>query len=428
MCSPLDPLSCVDLIAGKVGDAATTATTASLTAMLSALTEQLHLAVKLLALSLADWLVVPTTGVCPDTAAGWMAACTNSGSPAAQVRAWLLPITALVAVVGIVWQAITMTITRKGEPLLTVLKGLFAVGLWGAAGIVGTQLVLRAADAYSFWILRQAVFGDATNPAQSVGDAITAMDSATSYNALVLLILIQVPFLLAALLQILLLIFRVAAVIILAGQLQLAAAGGFTRLTSGWQAKVTGWMLALIAYKPVAATIYALGIRLMGDAGNVVMGLAVMIMAVVALPALMRLFNWGVGSVGHGGSTIGGPGSTVSTALHGAAAMSGLGGYRATDHAQWMDTGSSTAIRTPSTSVALIPRGASVASATGWPPSTAATGTTGTTGAGASAAAGSGSAGAGTSVAAGAATGGATVAVAATRRAAGATGDALEGR
>jgi hypothetical protein len=422
------------VIVGKVGDAATTATTASLTAMLSALSDQLHLAIKLLALSLAEWLVVPTTGVCPDTAVNWMAACANSGSPAAQVRAWLLPITALVAVVGIVWQAITMSITRKGEPLLTVLKGLFAIALWGAVGIVGTQLVLRAADAYSFWILRQAVFGDAANPAQSVGDAITAMDTAASYSALILLIFVQIPFLLAALLQILLMIFRVAAVIILAGQLQLAAAGGFTRLTSGWQAKVTGWILALIAYKPVAATIYAVALRLMGDAGSLVMGLAVMIMAVVALPALMRLFNWGVGSVGHGaGSTLGGPGTTLATALHGAAAMSGLGGYHATEHAQWMDTGASSNLQAPATTVATSPRGASAASATSWSPSTAATGNRGTTGADTSAAAGfGGAAGAGTSVVAGAATGGATVVVAAaakaTRRAADAAGDTMEGR
>jgi hypothetical protein len=423
------------VIADKVGAAATTVTTASLTAILSALTEQLHLAIKLLALSLAEWLVIPTTGVCPDTAADWMAACTSSGVAAAQVRAWLLPITALVAVVGIVWQAITMAITRKGEPLLTVLKGLFAVALWGAVGIVGTQLALRAGDAYSFWILRQAVFGDSTDPAQSVGDAITAMDAAASYSALILLILMQIPFLLAALVQILLMIFRVAAVIILAGQLQLAAAGGFTRLTSGWQAKVTGWMVALIAYKPVAATIYAVALRLMGDAGrNLVMGLAMMIMAVIALPALMRLFNWGVGSSGHaGGSTIGVLGTTVAAGLRGASSVGGLGGYNATEHAGWMDTSTSTAFRTPPTTVAPTPSGTSVARATGWSTPTAATASSGATAAGASAAAGSGGvAGAGTSVAAGAATGGVAVAIQAAaraiRQAADAAGDAIEGR
>ena len=57
-----------------------------------------------------------------------------------------------------------LTVTRKGEPLLQALRGLGTVALWGAVGIVGTQLALRASDAYTFWILKQAIFGDSANP------------------------------------------------------------------------------------------------------------------------------------------------------------------------------------------------------------------------------------------------------------------------
>ena len=83
------------------------------------------------------------------------------------------------------------------------------------------------------------------------------------------------PSLFVTVVQIILMMFRKGAVVILAGQLQLAAAGAFTRLTCGWLAKVIGWMLALIAYKPIAASFYAVAFMLLGDGMcNLVMGLA----------------------------------------------------------------------------------------------------------------------------------------------------------
>src|SRR5215218_6858283 len=148
MCSPLDLLSCPDAVAqgiqDKAADVVTDLVTNNLTTLLSGLTDQLHAGIKFLAIMLAGWILMPSTNVCPDGTADWMAACASGASPAAQVRGWMLPITALVAVLGILWQAITMVITRKGEPLLTIGKGLFSVALWGVVGIAGTQLALRA--------------------------------------------------------------------------------------------------------------------------------------------------------------------------------------------------------------------------------------------------------------------------------------------
>jgi hypothetical protein len=344
MCSPFDPLSCPAALAqgiqDKAADAITNLVTNNLTTLLSGLTDQLHTGIKFLAIMLAGWILVPSTQACPDNAAGWMAACASGTSPAAQVRGWMLPITALVAVLGILWQAITMVITRKGEPLLTVLKGLFSVALWGVVGIAGTQLALRAGDSYSYWILQQAIFGDSLNPTNDLGEALASMSAGESYTAVLVLLLLQVPFFLVTLMQILLMIFREGAVVVLAGQLQLAAAGAFSKLTSGWLAKVTGWMLALLAYKPVAASIYAVAFALMGDGiRNLVMGLAVMIMALIAMPALMKMFNWSVGAIGNGNTnSLGMLGTSLAAGMHGASAMRGLGGHGATEHARWLDT------------------------------------------------------------------------------------------
>jgi hypothetical protein len=342
MCSPFDPLSCANVIAkGITGPASVVSGLAhdGLSVMLAELTGELHSAIAALSTTLAAWILVPSTPVCPSTGPDWVAACAAGASPAAQVRGWLLPITALIAVLGILWQGVVMVTTRRGEPLLIVLKGLFATALWGAIGIAGTQLAVRAGDAYAFWVLQKAIFGDSSDPTRSVGEAIASMSVGASITAALVLVLLQSLMLFATLAQIILMIFRDGAVIVLAGQLQLAAAGGFTRLTGGWLAKVTGWMLALIAYKPVAATIYAVAFALMGaGVRNLITGLAIMILAIFAMPAVMRLFNWGVGAIGNGShDTLGLLGTTVAAGLHGTSVVRGLGGYSAGEHARWLD-------------------------------------------------------------------------------------------
>src|SRR6476620_7472251 len=139
--------------------------------------------------------------------------------------------------------------------------------------------------------------------------------------------------------QIILMIFQEGSVVILAGLLQLAAAGTFTRLTSGWLPRITGWMLALVCYKPIAASVYATAFALMGADGmrNSLMGLAVMILALFAMPALMKFFNWTTGTLTQASSTLGMLGSAAAASVHAASSLRGMGGYRPSDHATYMD-------------------------------------------------------------------------------------------
>jgi hypothetical protein len=98
--------------------------------------------------------------------------------------------------------------------------------------------------------------------------------------------------------------FREGALVVLAGVIVLAAAGSMSRGTRPWLPKVLGWMLALICYKPAAALVYASAITLVGegdDPRTVVVGLTMMLLALVALPALMKLFTWATGSASAGG-------------------------------------------------------------------------------------------------------------------------------
>ena len=429
MCSPLDPIGCLSNVAsgGVTGMASTAMDTA-----LSGLNEALHTGIKTMMTTLAGWLLVPSTQLCPgagQAGTGWMATCDSS--PAAQLRAWTLPITILVATLGLLWQAVMLTISRKGEPLLQALRGLGTVALWSAVGIVGTQLALRASDDYTFWILKQAVFGDSADPTDTLGTALAGLAPTESYNTLILLIVFSIPILFITVAQIILMIFREGSVVILAGLLQLGAAGSFTRLTSGWMSKLTGWMLALIAYKPIAATVYATAFALMGADGlrNSIMGLAVLLLAIIAMPATMKLFNWTTGSLTQSPSTLGMLGTAGAAGMHAASSMRGVGGYHVGDHAEYMaqhGPGSGA----PSGGEAA---GSSMASMLAAPTGSAGAAAAGSGAAGASASSATAAAG---SAAAGAATGGVTLAAQAAadtaRQAAdsavNAAGDAMQGQ
>ena len=425
MCSPFDPLSCADAIGKGIqagwdlftGSGIKDAVASSaFEALFGWIADGLRAGVKSLAILLAGWILVPSINVdIPD-------------SPAAQLRAWMLPLTVLIATAGIVWQGITMAITRKGEPMLQAVRGAWNTALWGAVGIAATQAALRAGDSYATWILQRSIIGESANPVDTLGTKIADMAVPEAGIALIVLVLLLPIILLVTLAQILLMIFREGSVVILAGMLQLAAAGSFTRATSGWLHKVLPWMLALVAYKPVAATVYATGFALMGSTGtrNFVMGLAVMLLAIVAMPALMKFFNWTVGSLGTGGGGLGMLGAAVAAGVHAGASLRGVGGYTATDHARYLDShgpagGDGQGGTPPATSPPAPPGpgtagspagpgGAPTGAGTTAPAGPGAAGTTGTaagttaaggTGVAAGTAAGAGTATAGTAAAAG---------------------------
>ncbi len=59
-------------------------------------------------------------------------------------------------------------------------------------------------------------------------------------------------------------------------------------------------MLALISSGPAAAAIYAAAFTMMGngrDPRTVLMGFAMVLLSIVALPALLRLFTWITGTL-----------------------------------------------------------------------------------------------------------------------------------
>lgn len=192
---------------------------------------------------------------------------------------WLVPIVMFGAVlVG----AYRLAISRRAEPgkeLAAALVRTVAVSV--AAGTVLMSL-LAAGDGFTDWILDQ-----------SEVDFAPSMVFAASSGGFpsMLVILLGLIVILTQIVQYGLMMVRNAMIVLLAGVLPVAAAASNTATGKQWWTKSFAWLLAFTLYKPVAAIIYAVSFRMTSrdqDPTTVVSGVFLMVLAVFALPALLR--------------------------------------------------------------------------------------------------------------------------------------------
>lgn len=272
----------------------------------------------------ADWWVqFPSPNLASEPAVG-------------ALQRWLLPTTVAVAVGAMLVAGGKMALTRKANPLVDAGSGLVIVAVVSAVGVLLPSMLLKAGDAWSSWVLMASTGG---HFASRLTEAVTLAGTGPG----VVIVLGAVGIFVGAI-QAVLMLFRQAALLVLAGVLPLAAAGTLATGTRAWFRRVTGWMLALIFYKPAAAAVYATAFTLIGSRPSPrteLMGFAMVILSLVALPALMKLFSWTVGTVES--SPAGG--GFLSTVLSGAVAIGavrgsagGLGGFTAADQARVMST------------------------------------------------------------------------------------------
>ena len=252
-----------------------------------------------------------------------------------RIQQWLLPVAAAVAVGGVIAAGLRMAITRRGNPLLDLGGGLLTIAAATTIGAAAAALLLRAGDAWSAWVLRASTGGQFTQR------LVQLLDLGGGAAPAVVLIFGIIAIILA-LAQAVLMLFRQASLIILAGALPLAAAGSIAPTTRPWLRKVTSWMLALICYKPAAAAVYATAFTLAGSghsATTALTGFAMLALSVFTLPALMKFFTWTTGTISSGG----GGGQFLSAAAMGAVALgairpSGGGASAAQDQASFLSS------------------------------------------------------------------------------------------
>lgn len=225
----------------------------------------------------------------------------------------------LIMMAGVLGTAIVMALSRRGQPLAELLMGAVKYVAISSLSLTVLSLALSAGDD----IAKQLV----QNGSNQFGDSLAKLlGTATLTNPATVLLLGILTFLLA-LIQWVFGFIRQAGILVLASLIAIAAAGQLSTWGRQWFPRIASALVALVLYKPIAAMIYSVGFKFMGhgkDLSTAVIGVMVIALAVIALPAMMKFFSFVGGSVGGGGG--GGGLALAGGAVGGAAALSQFGG------------------------------------------------------------------------------------------------------
>ncbi len=237
----------------------------------------------------------------------------TASGPVAQLQSMTYWLSGFVAVLSLLIAAGRMALSRSGEPAGRAAKGLLTLIVASGTGVAAINALGYFGDQYSQWILNRSAGGDLGARLAKLA-AITAVPGMGSG----LVLIVALVAILASLAQMGLMLVRIGVVTMLAGTLPLSAAGTSTATGQAWFARVVAWLLAFILYKPAAATVYASAFLLIGkgqDAASVLSGLFLMILAIVALPALLRLLTPAVAAATSSGAAGGAAAAAGVTAL-----------------------------------------------------------------------------------------------------------------
>ena len=223
------------------------------------------------------------------------------------------------AVASLFVAGIHLALSRRGETAMSVLQGLLALAVVSGASVGVGQLLVDASDAFSTWVIGLAIDGDAGK----FGSKTLSVTSVTGSLGLTVLIVGGLGALVANLVQIGLMFIRSAMLILLVGIMPLAAGAYSTKWGRGWLWKIVAWFFAFLMFKPAASIIYAVAIKLVQgdswvlasgeDLTSFVMGVVMLILAVLSLPALVTFMVPATEALSAGGGGAAGAGAVLAT-------------------------------------------------------------------------------------------------------------------
>ncbi|MFF0256937.1 hypothetical protein ACFYPW_31130 [Micromonospora zamorensis] len=267
-------------------------------------------AAEMLKTLVAGWLSIPTPVV------------SQTEGAVQHLRAYTNWAVAAIAVGTVLFAALKIAWERNGREAGALTKNLVTLVVLAGAGVPAVQILIEIGDAYSNWVLSASANGDLGKRLLLIAPAGATFGGMPAIAAIGVSIMVF----LSSMVQLLLLLARNAGLVLLAGLLPAAAAVG-----GSMRNRYLTWLLALLLYKPAAATIYAT-VFWLGQGQtltDVLTGMVMFCMAIVALPALMRLIapavsvlSAGGGSSGVGVAAASGAGQLASGALR----LSGAGG------------------------------------------------------------------------------------------------------
>lgn len=219
---------------------------------------------------------------------------------------------------GLMFAGIRVMLDRNGKPLKEVVENLGKVLFVTFAGTSLVQVFVIGADAFNKWILDAA------------GLSANVEATAAAVGAPGVAILLGLFAIITVLIQWVLMFVRGALLPLLVAWWPVAAAASMLKGGDSTFKGVTRWILAFLIYSPVAACIYALAWRMKNGQegiGGVINGWVLIALAVLALPALLRLLTPAVEAVGRmaaGTMALGvAAGTIVAAGAVGAAVYSG---------------------------------------------------------------------------------------------------------
>lgn len=225
-------------------------------------------------------------------------------------------LTMALAAVSLIIAGVTMAWSHRAEPAQDVLKSLLILATVTVAGVTFISILTKGTDALATQIVDAAIGKDfqkdllrllALNPTNG-------SDPTWLGGNIMLVIVGGLIAILVNLFQLALMALRTGMLFLLAGLLPLAAS--FTNTAKGKQffEKTVGWTLAFAFYKPAAAAIYALAIKLTttglweggkDDTGilQFCAGLMMVIASIAALPVLIGFLSPMMSAMGSSGSS-----------------------------------------------------------------------------------------------------------------------------
>ena len=298
-----------DSVAGAVGGAVSTAAAGVFDTAASTIADGFA---KAIALVVTFWTSVTVPGL--DTGAG----------PVAELRASTAWLSGFIAVLSLLVCAARMALTRSSRPAAEAFKGLLMLVVVSGVGVAAVNALVVFGDGYSRWVLDRSTNGQ-------LGERLAVLGSVGGTAGLGpgLILIIALLGIMASVAQLGLMLVRVGVVTIFAGLLPLAAAGTATPTGMDYFKRMTSWLLAFVLYKPAAATVYASAFLMIGDgkdATSVLAGLFMLVLSIVALPAMLRLITPMVGAAVAAGAGAGGGMAAAGMVMATGARMSGHAG------------------------------------------------------------------------------------------------------
>ncbi|MBC7300094.1 MULTISPECIES: hypothetical protein [Nocardia] len=222
---------------------------------------------------------------------------------------------------GVLSGAMVMMVTRRTEPGAQILLGGVKYIVISSMALIVLSGAIHAGDDFAHQII--------DTDANQFGQRVQAMlGTSTIGNPGGVLLLGIVAFLLGAI-QWVMGFIRQAGIVVLHNMILFAAAGQLTTWGRQWFPRIAATCVALVLYKPMAAFIYSLGFQLIGQEQSLttlVTGLMVIALAVIALPAMLKFFDFMGMHVSGGSGALGlAVGGLAGGALGAAAAMGGSG-------------------------------------------------------------------------------------------------------